>query len=77
MQKYKFVMREVGVGEGMWNADELESYLENNVASQGYEILSSHITDLYKDNVYIGFRATLTFVKNQEVKVKEAKPKTE
>lgn len=64
MQKYKFVMREIGNVAGMWKSSDLEAYLEENIAKEGYELFSSHISDIHIENTYVGFRINLVFVKN-------------
>lgn len=70
MQTVKFIMREVGTGEGMLGLEEFETFLDYNVHSLGYELFDVAATDIVKEGIFVGKRVFLTYVKKDLPKVK-------
>lgn len=63
MEKYKFVLREVGTDKGMMGVEELSAYLSENVAKGGYELFHTDSSDITQDGVFVGKRVFMVFVK--------------
>lgn len=70
MQTVKFIMREVGSGQGMWTSEMLEKYLDENLHSYGYKLFASNVSEIVKDHSVIGMRVFLTYVLETEDKKK-------